>query len=112
MNLILVLIRWLVGFFGSSESVSGLALGRILVKTGAIRFRHDSNIANYFGDGTSIYLLLAELIGLIDRRPAFVAIPSPSRCYSRVNPYRQRNYLVATARLFPNFSPPTPYIPG
>jgi hypothetical protein len=111
MHLIMILIRWLVGFFGGGRSVAGRVWSCALSEAGMIRFGRDMNDAYSSGiGGKKVNLILADLKfnGLLGRRLALAVISPHGRSRLRVNPYQPDYFVVETAILSSNISPPAP----
>ncbi len=111
MHLIMILIRWLVGFFGGGQSVARRVWSCAQSEAEMIRFRHDTNGAYSNGiGGMKVNLILADLKlhGLLGRRPALAVISPHSLGRLRVNPYQPDYFVVETAHLSSNILPPAP----
>ena len=111
MHLIMILIRWLVGFYGGGQSVARRVWSCAQSEAGRIRFGGDTNGAYSFGiGGIKVNLLLADLKlnGFLGRRPALALISPHRRGLLRVNPYQPDNFVVETALITSNYSPPAP----
>jgi hypothetical protein len=109
MHLILILIRWLMGFFGSGQSLVRAGWRRIAALPGTIRFRLDSKSAYCSGvGGMKFDLVFTELIDLLGRRPAHAAVSPHNPCILHSNPYQPDFSVVATAHFGANFSLPPP----
>ncbi len=108
MHLIMILIRWLVGFFGGGRSVACRVWSCAQNETGTIRFRHDFNGVYCSGTGgMKVDLIMADLkfSGLLGRRPALAVISPHRRGRLRVNPYQPDYFMVETAHFSSNFPP-------
>lgn len=113
MHLIMIIIRWLVGFFGGGRLVVRGDWSYAPSEAGTDRFLIDSNGAYYSGvGGMKVSLILAELNGLLGRCPAHAVISPDCRGLLRINPYQPGCSVVETARLCTNFSPPWPHVWG
>jgi hypothetical protein len=111
MHLIMILIRWLVGFYGVGQSVARRVWSCAQSEAGRTRFGRDTNDAYSIGiGGMKVNLILAglKLNGLLGRRPALAVISPHRRGRLRVNPYQPDNFVVETAHLSSNYSPPAP----
>ena len=111
MHLIMILIRWLVGFFGGGQSVARRVWYCAQSEAGTIRFRGDTNGAYSSGiGGMKVNLILADLKlnGFLGRRPALAVISPHGRGHLRVNPYQPDYFVVETALLSSNIPPPAP----
>ena len=111
MHLIMILIRWLVGFYGGGQSVARRVWSCAQSEAGRNRFRHDTNGPYSSGiGGMKVNLILADLKlnGLLGRRPALAVISPHRRGLLRVNPYQPDYFVVETALFSSNYSPPAP----
>jgi hypothetical protein len=109
MHLIMILIRWLVGFIGGGLSVVRNDLSCAPSDAESNWFRCVSNGAYCSGVGEmKIDLLLMKLNGLLDRRLAHAIISPHCRAHLQINPYQPDYFVVDTALLSTNFSPPVP----
>jgi hypothetical protein len=111
MHLIMILIRWLVGFYGVGQSVARRVWSCAQSEAERNRFRHDTNGAYRFGNGgMKVNLILADLKlnGLMGPCPALAVISPHRRGLLRVNPYQPDYFVVETAHFSSNYSPPAP----
>jgi hypothetical protein len=109
MHLIMILIRWLIGFFNGDRWVSEGNRSCAPSDSGTVGIRRNSNGAYCSGVGVmKIELMLADLEGLLGRKPALALISPKRRDHLRVKPYQPDKIVVDTALLSPNFPPPAP----
>jgi hypothetical protein len=109
MHLIMILIRWLVGFFGGGRLAARGDLSCAPSEAGTIRFLRDSN--GVYCSGVcemKVNLMLTEFKGLLGWRPALAIVSSHRRGLLRKNPYQPDYFVVETALLSPNFPTPVP----
>jgi hypothetical protein len=111
MHLIMILIRWLVGFLVGGLSAARTVWSCAQCETGTGGFLRDMSGAYSSGiGGLKVSLLLADLKlnWLLGRHPALALISPYRRDNLRVNPGQPDNFVVETALLSSNIPPPAP----
>jgi hypothetical protein len=108
MHLIMILIRWLVGFFSGVGAIARNTWPYALREAGNTGFHRDASGVYFSGRGMNVKLILADLKfgGLSGPSPAFAFISPHRRAPCSGNPYQPENSVVETALNSSRFPPP------